>query len=203
MRRIAIWGAVAAMAVLAANPASAQAVQTPQAQLGCTGAAATIAALSASPASPDSDVTGRSASLCGYAWSAANLLERAFTERPTPAARFNLAAAYANTARRDAAITLYRSAAADGEFTRLVLDKTEPDGRSIVRVNIADEARARLRTLGMVPTLTVAEPMVSLGNADGRANVAAAIAAAHVTDAEAMSRDGLTASAAAPVAVQP
>jgi tetratricopeptide (TPR) repeat protein len=186
-----LWVALAAYLALG-NPAFAQARDTALQPTACEGPAQTILALQTPTTIIDSDQAGRSAALCGYSWSAANLLERTLRERPSPAARFNLAAAYVNTGRFDVAADLYRSAAADGEFSTLVLDRVDSSQQRYTRVNVTDEANRRLRALALRPTLAKPAPVISLKTTEGYAAIMAAIASVHIDDSEALYLDDLT-----------
>ncbi|CAN5335481.1 hypothetical protein BH09PSE1_BH09PSE1_08070 [soil metagenome] len=189
------WPAV--MAVLSVGGVAAAQVVAPAATpvsplpADCAGPSETITALQSVTTNGDNDLSGRSAALCGYTWSAANLLERSVKVRASPGARFNLAAAYVNTGRYDAAIDLYRSAAADGQFSSLTLDRVDAGQRRWTRVNVADEANRRLETLSLIPTLATPAPVVSVNTPEGAATVMATIDAVHIPDDQALYRDSL------------
>lgn len=182
---------------LALGAASAQA-QAPTS--ACVTDPETIAALE----TPDDGLQGagtlgRSAMVCGHAWSAANLLEQAHARAPTVINQFNLAAAYVSTGRLEAGLALYQQAAERGRFTNIILDPAyaSPSQRAL-SVNVTDEANRRIARLNQrIAALgPVAEPFTAgqaAVDAAERADLPADAVrtAGRLTDEEALARDGL------------
>jgi hypothetical protein len=134
---------------------------------------------------------GRSAATCGYDWSAANVLEREVARRPTPLARFNLAAVYAKTGREAAAADLYRSVQKDGRRFWVVLDSAPGDPVQ-TRVNLAQEAAERAAELTAPPRLgALSTGALSVEAAATEVSTLEGAPAARISDAEALQRDGL------------
>lgn len=175
-------------AVLVPSLASAQEV--------CGRPAETVATVqSSSDGLRGGDLKGRSAFICGNAFAASDILEKAVTERPTVRARFNLAAAYARTGRFEAAADLYRTVVADGQFTVMTLDTlVGEDGPAPIRFNATDEAAVRL--VDMEFRIAADQSTAAIGDANEDATktaVQAIVDRAHVPSDRALVFDGLVA----------
>ncbi|HTI65990.1 MAG TPA: hypothetical protein VL460_00435 [Caulobacteraceae bacterium] len=160
----------------------------------------TAAALRAAPQRTEGKpVRARSASAWGLDWSAANLLEKAVAERPTPQARFNLAATYARTGRYEAAAALYRGLVVDGRFTQGALDPSYiTPGLPSRGFNLAVESAERLALLesimgktgaGETSTASPTSPPAPFAAAEAGVNAAAVEGVARISDEQAIERD--------------
>lgn len=187
----------------------------------CDGTAATVYALTAPDYRVDGEpVLGRSAYACGRYWSAANLMEKAASQRSSSLQRFNLAATYAQTGRLDEAEALYRTVVADGDFVRARADSsTIKRADREIGFGLGEEASRRLVALDRMRSLftatrqtasTVTGAVAGPRPADeagvnaittefgvgplpaGSAGVDAVAARSGISDLEALRRDGLS-----------
>ncbi|HEX8471623.1 MAG TPA: hypothetical protein VF633_10955, partial [Brevundimonas sp.] len=136
---------------------------------------------------------GRSAFICGDPYSAADVFEKAVAQRPTVEARFNLATAYARTARYQAAADLYRTVVANGQFTVLTLDTEQGvSGSRPASFNAADEAAVRLADMGARIAADQSTAAIGDTGEDATNPIQAIIDRAHVPSDRALFFDGLT-----------
>ena len=173
----------AGLAIIAAFVAGGALAQVPLAEQRTDG----------QPALTDQPAVGRYAFVSGAVWTAANIFEKENLRRSSPAARFNLAAAYAATGRAGAAVELYRSAARDGAYTTITLDTVEGSRRRSESVNLAGEALRRADRIelasGTIETAAIDDQLALPAGSDPEAETSGIVASEHLPDVTARERD--------------